>query len=326
MPDLRLGVCGLGLIGSSLVRAIGPQRCVVLDPSSAASAAMGELGATVVDSVSVSAMAECDVIALAAPTAVNSSLLHQLMATGPRVPTFDLGSVKEPILSVWHGDESFPFVGTHPMAGSERSGVAAGSTDLFRGSAWAVVVEPATDPDALALVVDVVLATGAHVVPVSAASHDETVAVVSHLAHLVSGALGSAAAAAPHPELALRLAAGSFRDGTRVAGSPPGRTAEFLVANPKHVAEVTRQTADALRAVADAVAAQDEAGVAAFLTPAHEVRTAYTAGRGSADRALTVPDAASLAQLLLTLVDTGSSLVARTATEVSVISPDEEPG
>ena len=161
MSDVRLGVCGLGLIGSSLVRATGPQNAVVMDPSPSASDAMRALGATVVDSLS--GFTSCDVIALAAPTAVNSALLAELMDVGPRVPTFDLGSVKEPILEVWRSDPSFPFVGTHPMAGSERSGAAAGDADLFRGSAWPVVVAPDTDAAALSAVVDVILSTGARV-------------------------------------------------------------------------------------------------------------------------------------------------------------------
>ena len=323
MSDVRLGVCGLGLIGSSLVRATGPQNAVVMDPSPSASDAMRALGATVVDSLS--GFTSCDVIALAAPTAVNSALLAELMDVGPRVPTFDLGSVKEPILEVWRSDPSFPFVGTHPMAGSERSGAAAGDADLFRGSAWPVVVAPDTDAAALSAVVDVILSTGARVVPVTAPAHDTAVAVVSHLSHLLAGALGAAVDGAPDRALAIRLAAGSFRDGSRVAASPPERTAEFLASNGGRVAVAAREAAQSLLAAADAADRSDQEALVAFLRPGHDARVAFEDASPDPVQDIAAADLVGVLEVLRSLTDTGSAIVGRTGDTVTVTVVQEGP-
>ena len=316
MSEVRLGVCGLGLIGSSLVRATGPRNAVVMDPSPAASDAMRDLGATVVDSLS--GLTGCDVIALAAPTTVNSELLTELMDRGPRIPTFDLGSVKEPILEVWRRDPSFPFVGTHPMAGSERSGAAAGNGDLFRGSAWPVVVEPDTQAAALAVVVDVILSTGARIVPVTADAHDGAVAVVSHLSHLLAGTLGAAVDAAADRDLAIRLAAGSFRDGSRVAASPPERTAEFLASNGPRVAAAARAAAQSLLAAAEAADRSDQVALAEFLAPAHDVRVAFEDPAPDVIREIPAAGPEDMAEVLRSLADTGSAMLGRTGDGVTI--------
>lgn len=316
MSDVRLGVCGLGLIGSSLVRATGARNAVVMDPSPAAVDAMRDLGATVVDSLS--GFTGCDAIALAAPTAVNSALLSELMDLGPRVPTFDLGSVKGPILEIWRRDTSFPFVGTHPMAGSERAGATAGDGDLFRGSAWPVVVDPDTEAAALAVVVDVILSTGARVVPVTAGAHDGAVAVVSHLSHLLAGTLGAAVDSVPDRDLAIRLAAGSFRDGSRVAASPPERTAEFLASNGPRVAAVARAAAQSLLVAADAADRSDQAALVAFLAPAHDVRVAFEAPAPDAVREIPAATPEDVADALRSLADTGSAMLGRTGDGVTV--------
>src|SRR5215212_9763100 len=111
------------------------------------------------------------------------------------------------------------FVGGHPMCGTERSGHAAVDPGLFSGARWALCLEPDTELPRWLRVAEVALAVGAEVVPLTAAEHDDAVAAISHVPHLLAAAL--AAAAADAGPLPLALAAGSFRDGTRVIGSDP---------------------------------------------------------------------------------------------------------
>ena len=115
------------------------------------------------------------------------------------------------------------------MAGTERSGHDATDPGLFTGARWAVCLEPDTELPRWLRVAEVALAVGAEVVPVTAAEHDDAVAAISHVSHLLAAAL--AAAAADAGPLALGLAAGSFRDGTRVAGSDPAFVTAMVEGN-----------------------------------------------------------------------------------------------
>lgn len=314
---MRLGICGLGLIGSSVARALGHDHTILgLDPDPEASAGAADLGVTLVSTPA--GLSDCDLVLLAAPTSVNEDLLRTLMADGPRVPVADLGSVKGPIMATWSQDRSFPFVGTHPMAGSERSGVAAGSADLFRRSPWAVVVEPETPPHVLATVVGLIGALGAEAVPVSTAAHDQSVTVVSHLPHMLSAALGQVVAASPYRELAIGLGGGSFRDSTRVCASPPERTAEFIAVNGPNAADAVLAAAERLRRVAERLRDHDTHDIALFLEPGHEVRAAFEVAVDVPTRQIPGLDADALRDLLLRERDTGLRVVAVGADTLTV--------
>jgi prephenate dehydrogenase len=121
------------------------------------------------------------------------------------------------------------------MCGTERSGHAATDPALFTGARWALCVEPDTDLARWLRVAEIALAVRAVVVPVTAAEHDDAVAAISHVPHLLAAAL--AAAAADAGPLALALAAGSFRDGTRVIGSDPAFVTAMVEGNAGPTAE-----------------------------------------------------------------------------------------
>jgi prephenate dehydrogenase len=120
------------------------------------------------------------------------------------------------------------------MCGSERSGHTAVDPTLFTGARWALCLEPGTELPRWLRVAEVALAVGAEVVPVTAVEHDDAVAAISHVPHLLAAALAAAAATSP---LALALAAGSFRDGTRVIGSDPAFVTAMVEGNAVPTAE-----------------------------------------------------------------------------------------
>ncbi len=305
MQRLRVGVIGLGLIGSSVARGLSRHLSVSgYDPDPATRRAAAESGIEVTDSAD--GLAGCRLLLLAAPTAVNSEVLRALIDSGDRRPVADLGSVKLPIEAVWLRDGgSVPFVGTHPMAGSELAGFTAGSEDLFAGAAWPVVVHEATDPTALVAVLQLVLLLGGKPIPVSARAHDEAVALVSHLPHLLAGALGQAADEWPHAQLAVGLAGGSYRDGTRVSGSPAHRSAEFLVVNGEPAAHLARTAAARLESVAAALSAGDEAAVRDWLLPAHRLREQFRRRWSDARYTTTSGSDGDIARVLLQHRDSG---------------------
>ncbi|MGY1833328.1 prephenate dehydrogenase/arogenate dehydrogenase family protein [Geodermatophilus sp. SYSU D01180] len=223
MPAPPVGVVGLGQLGGSLAAALVAAGREVsgwdVDPAAReAAAARGvrvtrELGGVVVLAVPLPAMA----------TALDA------LDVDPAATVTDLGSVKVPVLASVGASLGGRFVGGHPMAGTERSGHGATDPGLFRGARWALCLEPGTELPRWLRAAEVALDAGAEVVPVTAAEHDDAVAAVSHVPHLLAAAL--AAAAGEAGPLALALAAGSFRDGTRVIRSDPAFVTAMVEGN-----------------------------------------------------------------------------------------------
>jgi prephenate dehydrogenase len=168
------------------------------------------------------------VVVLAVPLPATAGALDGL-DVDPDATVTDVGSVKAPVLAAVGPALGGRFVGGHPMAGTERSGHAATDPALFRGARWALCLEPGTELPRWLRAAEVALDAGAEVVPATAAEHDAAVAAVSHVPHLLAAAL--AAAASEAGPLALALAAGSFRDGTRVAGSDPALVTAMVEGN-----------------------------------------------------------------------------------------------
>ncbi len=271
----HVGIQGLGLIGSSVARSLQPHvRITGFDPDPVTRETAIASGVTVVEEPED--LSQCDLVLLAAPTDTNCELLAAEIAAGSGRIVADLGSVKGPIEEIWlKGDSDFPFVGTHPMSGSESSGFAAGSADLFVGAPWPVVVHERTEPTALMTTLEIIKILGGRPIPVSSARHDAEVARVSHLAQVLAGALGRGAAGLADDHVTVNLAGGAYRDGSRVSAGPPDRTAEYLNANGPHAAEAVRVAAAELLEVAGALEVGDATAVEQWLTPAHRLRGAF---------------------------------------------------
>ena len=229
MPAPPVAVVGLGQLGGSLAAALVAAGREVsgwdVDPTAREAAAAR--GVTITRELA-------GVVVLAVPLPAMSGALEGLTVDSEATVT-DLGSVKRPVVAEFEAAFGGRFVGGHPMCGTERSGHAATDPALFSGARWAVCLEPGTELPRWLRVAEVALAVGAEVVPVTAAEHDDAVAAISHVPHLLAAAL--AAAAADAGPLALALAAGSFRDGTRVMGSDPAFVTAMVEGNAVPTAE-----------------------------------------------------------------------------------------
>jgi prephenate dehydrogenase len=223
LPRPPVGVVGLGQLGGSLAAALVAAGREVRgwDVDPAARDAAAARGVTVSRELT-------GVVVLAVPLPATAAALDGV-DVDPAATVTDVGSVKEPVLASVGAALGGRFVGGHPMAGTERSGHAATDPALFRGARWALCLEPGTELPRWLRAAEVALDAGAEVVPVTAAEHDAAVAAVSHVPHLLAAAL--AAAAGEAGPLALALAAGSFRDGTRVAGSDPALVTAMVEGN-----------------------------------------------------------------------------------------------
>ncbi len=238
MPAARptIAVVGLGLVGGSLARALtaAGYRVVGVDRPDVRRAARAAR-AVAETATTVEGAAAADVVVLAAPPTTNRTLLRRLAkVAGPDLVITDVGSVKGPIVRDAARLRLTSFVGGHAMAGTERSGFAASSADLFRGAVWWLV--PASDPRATRTVRSLVRAVGARPSTIDAAGHDRVVAFLSHAPQVASWALLEAARADPVARRHLASAGPGFRDMTRLARSPKGLWGEILQENRAEVA------------------------------------------------------------------------------------------
>ncbi len=264
----RATLVGSGLIGGSIGLALRRAGWHVVgtdrDPARAARAVeRGALDAIGEDPGS-------DLTVIATPVGAVTGEARRLLAAGHRLVT-DVGSVKAPVVAaVDHPD----FVGGHPMAGSEQDGIDAADADLFQGATWVLTPTEATDGDAYAAVRSVVVELGADVVDLAPDRHDALVAEVSHVPHLTAATLMRLAddRAEEHRAL-LRLAAGGFRDMTRIAAGHPGIWPDICVENRAAIVDALGRLIDGLTEVRDAVADEDRGRLLGVLEQARAART-----------------------------------------------------
>lgn len=216
-------VIGLGLIGGSVLRAAAragrPVWGATTSASDAEAAAAAGFAVSATVSEALSRAADRDaLVVLAVPLPAVAGVLRTVAEVAPSCLLTDVVSVKQPVAeAVARLAPAARYAGGHPMAGRSESGWAAGSESLFDGAAWVVLADEETEPAAWREATELALACGAHVVPTTAGEHDAAVARISHLPHILAAVL--AATGADGGPLALSLAAGSFVDGTRVAGT-----------------------------------------------------------------------------------------------------------
>ncbi len=278
-----ISVIGTGLIGTSIALAGSGagMRVSGWDPDGATLERSAELsGLTPAGSVE-DALRDTGVAFVCAPVpALAAQVLRCLAAPGP-VAVTDAGSVKGPVCDAVGergGDLAARFVGGHPMAGSERSGPNGAAATLLDDAPWVLTPVPATSPAALAAVRASVSAFGARPVEMDAERHDRVMAVISHLPQVVSSALMAFAAnEEPLEPDVLTLAAGGFRDLTRLAASNPSLWEAILRANAPAVARELDRFASALGSVRDMLLADDSVAIRELLEDGRRARLGLAA-------------------------------------------------
>jgi prephenate dehydrogenase len=221
-----------------------------------------------------------DLVVLATPAAAIESWFELLGELGYGGVVTDVASTKAGVLRAARRclPSAEKFVGGHPMAGSERTGVAAARPDLFKGAYWILTPAGETSADAYSRVHAFVTALGARVVSVEPKDHDEAVAIVSHVPHVAAAALCDVAGAhgGEGGDL-LRLAAGGFKDTTRIAAGSPELWAGICLENSEALASGIRELRLALGEFEAMVRASDAPAITAWLTAAAEVRRSLPA-------------------------------------------------
>ena len=246
---MRVAVCGLGLVGGSLARALrkaghdvaGYDRKRVFALARSAGAVGGRLLSL------KETVRRAEVVVLAAPPRANRALLRRIRPVlPPGAVVTDVGSVKGPICALARRLGVPGFVGGHPMAGSAGSGFRASSATLFRGRTWILTPQGAA-PGPVRVLKGLIRSVGARPVTLSPAAHDRVVAFLSHVPQLVAYALSEAARKDPVSARSLALAGPGFRDMTRLASSPRALWREILQENRADVDRALRAFRRSLR-------------------------------------------------------------------------------
>ena len=263
----RAAVVGTGLIGASIGMALRGLGWHVTGRDRDEGHAARALAAGALDAVGDDPDAELTFVAT--PVSAVATEARRALAGGGYVT--DVGSVKAPIVATVDHPR---FVGGHPMAGSEQEGVEGAEAALFQGATWVLTPTAGTDPAAYAQVRATVSSVGADVVAVPPERHDALVAVVSHVPHLTAAALMCIAAEGAEEHAALlRLAAGGFRDMTRVAAGHPGIWPDICVENRAAIVDALDRLRSSLTAVRDLVSTADRAALLRLLEGARAART-----------------------------------------------------
>ena len=298
IEPFRIGILPLGLIGASLAKALSRTRRSA-SPSSLA-ARLEIVGLATREAVLAQALQDgaidrggimprvledpdwqakimdqeellaCDLIFLCTPVE-SIAPLARLIASHSRALLTDVGSVKNPIMTATAG---LPFIGGHPMAGSERTGYYCATESLFDHAAYALCppATPLPDQEAkLKLLEELVTLLGARSLRIEPLAHDRLVARISHLPHVVAAGLVNAALDRDD-KLAILLSAGGFRDITRIASSDPALWAGISLESGEALSVALADMIAGLEAFRCALNSRDHAALQKFFASASEKR------------------------------------------------------
>lgn len=283
----KIVIFGVGLIGGSFALALkkaGVYKIIGVGRSQASLQEAKSLG--VIDDYSDTleanihaALEGAHLVLIAAPVAQTASILHRIKPhLSSNTIITDAGSTKSDVLACAKeilGEQFHQFVGGHPIAGAEKSGVKAAMADLYIGKN--VVLTPAlqTNRDAVASVAEYWRSCGANISEMSAETHDGIFAAVSHLPHLLAFALVDDIASRPNAQQLFSFAASGFRDFTRIAGSHPEMWRDISLANKNALLSELDAYQKELSQLKQLLTNEDGAGLQALFERASVARNAW---------------------------------------------------
>jgi prephenate dehydrogenase len=285
----KVALIGTGLIGGSIGIALREKRLVKVisgydsDPASAAAAV--ERGAIDIAVESpLEAVRGADLIILAVPVMSTLHLLKEIIpAVGKGAVITDVGSTKGSIMAAV--EQMLPptvhFIGGHPMAGSEESGIAGADPALLENAIYVLTPGSTTPPGAIDRLAEMLKQAGAQPLMLDPLAHDRAVASVSHLPHITAAALVQSVVGVSEHELVHTLAAGGFRDSTRIALGNPDVWCDICISNRWALLAALKRFKVKLEVLEEALAEPNPESIKQYLQQARDYRkTIPYRGRG----------------------------------------------
>ncbi len=277
----RLAIIGVGLIGGSLARVLREKgevgEVVGIGRGAANLERAVELG--VIDRFEhdpAAGVAGADMVFLATPVCTIAGILREIASSlAPGCTVTDGGSVKEEIVASCEQlmPQGCHFIGGHPIAGTEKSGVDASFSTLYKGKRCIVTPTDGSDQNSLRKVVRMWELAGSEVVLMNPSKHDKVVAAISHLPHMVAYSLVNAVGTYDRcDENILKYSAGGFRDFTRIASSDPVMWRDIALQNREAVLEMMDFFAASYSELRNLVATSDADGLERFFADSKQHR------------------------------------------------------
>jgi prephenate dehydrogenase len=283
----KIVIFGVGLIGGSFALALKKANAVHITGIGRSLESLQEaLSLGVIDAFSETqeaniqaALKDADLVMIAAPVAQTASILQSIKPhLSSNTVITDAGSTKSDVLACAKevlGEQFNQFVGGHPIAGAEKSGVTAAMSDLYAGKNIVLTPTAETNKEALAVVAEFWRSCGANVSEMSAETHDGIFAAVSHLPHLLAFALVDDIASRPNAQQLFSFAASGFRDFTRIAGSHPEMWRDISLANKTALLSELEAYQSELSQLKELLINEDGAGLQALFDRASTARNAW---------------------------------------------------
>ena len=281
MKAVNVAILGMGLIGGSLglafreapgeaIRVTGYARRRETADKALAAGAADSMAASVTEAVR-----DADFVFLCAP------MLQMLPLALDCLPHLKVGAVLTDVGSTksWLAKKIRPllpagihYIGGHPMAGREKSGIDAATPGLFQQRWYIFTPDPATPPSVLESLRKLVARTGALTAVLDEGSHDRMTAVISHVPHVAAAALVHLLKRDNDPAGTARFVGGGFRDTTRIASSDADMWADICLTNPANIADELDEMGRTLASMAGMIRAGDRDGIHAFFREAKSLR------------------------------------------------------
>jgi prephenate dehydrogenase len=280
----KITLVGVGLLGGSLGLALKQRKLAArVEGYVRRTASIAECKkAGAVDNATcdlANAVENADLIILCTPLAQMGELVSQMLpALKPGAIVTDVGSVKASVVSELESvvaKAGGHFLGSHPMAGAEKTGVSAARADLFEDAVCVLTPTPRTKKDVLKKLEEFWKSVGARTLRLTPEAHDDLVSRSSHLPHVVAAELANYVLSPVHPKEQTALCATGFRDTTRIASGSPEMWRDISLANRKNLARVLGVFIEDLQEFQRALDNGDAKMVEEFFQKAKERRDAY---------------------------------------------------
>ena len=283
--ELTFGFVGLGLIGGSIAKAIRLHypdcRIIAYNPSpDTLEQALSEGVINTACSRIDSSFLACDIIFLCAPVAHNAENLKLLKPfLKENAILTDIGSTKMDIhRHILENDLASDFIGGHPMTGSERTRYRNSRPELLENAYYIIAPEQETPPEKVQLFEKLISSLGALTLIIPCDIHDYCVAAISHLPHVVSAALVNLVRESDSPEgLMKMIAAGGFKDITRISSSSPVMWQQICMTNSENIVRLLDDYIASLSEVRSMITAHSSAELYHFFDSARQYRDSFQA-------------------------------------------------
>lgn len=280
----KIGIIGLGLIGGSIARALkrNDKGYIIKAWDKDIKNLEAGLSENALDEYALSLkddFVDCDVIFLCIPVFAMKEILNELLTNiSPKSILTDVGSTKSDVVALINELKvKNPFVGGHPLAGSEKSGFTASRANLFENAYYCLTPTENIDKESLNKLRDIVNDLGAIPVEMTPTEHDRVTAAISHVPHVIAASLVNLIDELDSPDHIMKtISAGGFKDITRIASSSPSLWAGICLSNRDKILETIESFIKGLKCFENDLRSKNKESIEEFFASARDLRNALS--------------------------------------------------